>query len=229
MNYTIGAETTATTKTQAISVPVGTKWAADSLYSYKLQIYPNDIKLIFVVQPWDKVDVGTTDTSTGSINMSNVTWMNTKVTVDEAEVNTVFNSSYTVEMYYQPTVNESTYTANNGHFPAQGYFTVNYPSSGKFKIEMIPAYGKTEVDKSAYAIYIYDNTITTGDKWRAIKTDGETITNNTVYFQVRAAKADTNEYNGQIDIWFQPTGSTEWISAYSEIRANYNLHIPSHS
>ena len=158
--------------------------------------------------------------------MSNVTWMNSKVTVDGTEKNTVDNSAKEVYMYYKPTVNGETYTANNGYYPAQGYFTVNYPEEGLFKIGLIPAYGETTVDTSRYAIYIYDYT-TDPAAFRAINTAGETITNNTVYFQVRAASGqDGAQHKAQVNIWFKPNGSDEWISAYSEVRANYALVIP---
>ena len=124
-------------------------------------------------------------------------------------------------MYYQPTVNGETYTANNGYYPAQGYFTVNYPVAGLFKIGLIPAYGETEVDTDAYQIVIWN-----GSTFVDIDPNGETITNDTVYFQVRATGVDTAAHKAQIDIWFMPDGSDEWISAYSEIRANYALTIP---
>ena len=193
--------------------------------------------LKFIVQPWEASEQdGAIDTSTGSINMSNVTWMNTKVklTAEGEEVNTVNNSGYAVNMYYQPYVKNgetwTQYTANNGYYPAQGYFTVNYPVAGLFKIDLIPAYGQSEasLDKSKYEIYIYDYPVgETPGNFRAINPDGEPISNNTVYFQVRAAATqDGAEHKAQIDIWFKPDGSTEWISAYSEIRANYALTIP---
>ena len=136
-------------------------------------------------------------------------------------------------MYYQPYVKNgdawTQYTANNGYFPAQGYFTVNYPKSGLFKMDFIQAaYWSDPVPEGIYEIWIYDNTLTTENKWRKIKANGETITNDTVYFQVRATDAvpaNHPEYRAQINIWFKPSGSEEWISAYSEIRANYAMVI----
>lgn len=198
------------------------EWEAGHKYAYMLKITPSDIQLIFKVMEWDEGEAGSIDTSTGSINMSNVTWMNSKVTVGGAEVNTVVNGDYAVYMYYHPTVNGETYTANNGYFPAQGYFTVNYPTSGLYKIGLIPAYGETEVDEDAYEIVIWN-----GSTFVAINPDGEAISKETVYFQVRAAaNQDGAEHLAQIDIWFKPDGGDEWISAYSEIRANYALTIP---
>ena len=133
-----------------------------------------------------------------------------------------------VDEYGNPTVYEMEWKKYD-YYPAQGYFTVNYPKIGLFKLDLIPAYGETSVNKYMYEIYVYDNTLTTADKWRKIKADGETITNKTVYFQVRASEnvaATHPEYKAQIDIWFKADGSDEWISAYSEIRANYACIIP---
>ena len=215
-----------------VKIPA-TTWAAGQKYVYMLKVYPTDVRLTFQVQPWVKVEVGDIDTSTGSINMTNVTWMNTKVTVGGEEKNTVVNSAYSVTMYYHPVVNGTVYEENNGYFPAQGYFTVNYPVSGLFKIDLIPAYGQTEADlkKEMYDIYIYEypEDDDSEGSFRAIDPDGEPISQNTVYFQVRASSsvaATHPEYRAQIDIWFKPDGSDEWISAYSEIRANYALIIP---
>lgn len=208
------------TFTSDVKIPA-TVWEAGNKYVYMLQITPSDIQLIFKVMPWDEGKAGSINTNTGSINMSNVTWMNTKVIVGGEEVNTVVNGDYTVNMYYQPTVNGEIYTANNGYYPAQGYFTVNYPVAGLFKIGLIPAYGETEVDTDAYQIVIWN-----GSAFVAINPEGETITNDTVYFQVRATGVDSAAHKAQIDIWFKPNGSDEWISAYSEIRANYALTIP---
>lgn len=238
-----GADPISSTFTSNVKIPA-TTWKAGNKYAYVLKITPSDIQLIFKVMPWDEGKAGSINTNTGSINMSNVTWMNTKVDLDgdgiygeyisheegegddketivDLNENTVSNGEYSVYMYYQPTVNGETYTANNGYYPAQGYFTVNYPSSGKFKIDLIPAYGETTVDKSAYQIVIWN-----GSTFVAINPEGETITNDTVYFQVRATGVDTAAHKAQIDIWFKPDGSDEWISAYSEIRANYALTIP---
>ena len=215
-----------------VKIPA-TTWAAGQKYVYMLKVYPTDVRLTFQVQPWVKVEVGDIDTSTGSINMTNVTWMNTKVTVGGEETNTVLNGAYSVTMYYHPVVNGTVYEENNGYFPAQGYFTVNYPVSGLFKIDLIPAYGQTEADlkKEMYDIYIYEypEDDDSEGSFRPINPDGEPISQNTVYFQVRASSsvaATHPEYRAQIDIWFMPDGSDEWISAYSEIRANYALIIP---
>ena len=229
----------------SVAIPAGT-WTAGEINNYRLLIYPDNIKLVFEVQPWEKVQVDPIDTPTGSINMSNVSWTNTPVQVNSKDTNTVVINSYLVNMFYHPTVDGTTYTANNGYFPAQGFFTVNYPVKGKFKIGLIPAYGQTEADLNAemYEIWIWDETVTPHvfrqmkgesqgfenlDDWREY--DGTTLKGvNTIYFQVRASNSVPNgthpEYKAQIDIWFLPYGESEWISAYSEIRANYALVIP---
>ena len=127
VSYTIdGVATTAT-----VDIP-DTEWKAGNYYSYDIQIVEKGIELTFTVAPWEGVEKNI-DTSNGSINMSNVTWMNTKVKLTENgdEVNTVNISGYRVNMYKNPYVNKNgtwtKYVDNNGYFPAQGYFTVNYP------------------------------------------------------------------------------------------------------
>ena len=210
--------------TKDVKIPA-IAWEAGNKYDYVLKIYPADVRLIFNVMPWDEGEAGSINTSSGSINMTNVTWMNTKVVVDGTATDTVDDDAFSVTMFYRPTVNGEVY---DGYFPAPGYFTVNYPMNGLFKIGLIPAYGETEVDESKYEIYIYDYpTTSTAGSFRPIDEDGEPISNKTVYFQVRAASAqDGAEYKAQIDVWFKPDGSDEWISAYSELRANYALVIP---
>ena len=296
-NYTVGTGTDAATKTANVKLPADT-WLAGQKYAFLLTIYPTDVHLIFKVQPWDSGEAGDIDTENGSINMSNVVWMNTKVMVDGVEQNTVNNSSKSVTMWptsgsspfvvyetYEedvPAVDEEgqpvlddddnpvilhhkgeikTYeedvpavddqgqpvlddegqpvilhhagdkivkeiqTVPYSYQPAQGYFTVNYPKEGLFKIGLIPAYGETTVDPSHYQIKIYDNTT---KSWRDMDPDGEEISMNTVYFRVLAVepRLDGAQHKAQIDIWFKPDGSDEWISAYSEIRANYAIIIP---
>lgn len=215
---------------RTVPIPVETEWEAGYINAYNLRIYPESLDLVFEVKDWEQVSMPL-NTNLGSINMSNVTWMNSKVSVDGTVVNTVNNGAYSVTMYYRPTVNGETY---DGYFPAQGYFTVNYPYRGKFKIDLIPAYNQTtaDLDKSKYEIFLYDSHYT-GDTapWRPYTLSAsEEITNNTVYFQVQAAAGqDGHEYRAQLDIWFLPYGSDEttgWVSAYSEIRANYALIIP---
>lgn len=222
VDYTMTENDETVNKQGIIAIP-DTEWEAGYVYKLVIEVVNKNLELTFKVLPWDLVDQ-TMDTSTGSINMSNVTWMNSKVGVNGVETNTVDIPGYTVNMFYHPTVNGETYTANNGYFPAQGFFTVNYPVAGKFFIGLIPAYGETEVDEDAYEIYIYDNTT---KAFREINEEGETISRTTVYFQVRAAaNQDKAQHKAQINIWFIPAGSTEKISAYSEIRANYALVIP---
>lgn len=206
---------------------------AGQKYDYELQILPSDIRLVFVVQPWDSGEAGDIDTKNGSINMSNVTWMNTKLMVNDELVNTVVNKDFSVTMYKDPYVQSGdSWTQYSGYYPAQGYFTVNYPNAGLFKIELKPAVKDPQgeyFDASKYEILIYDNS-TDPAAFRPIKTDGETITPNTVYFRITAdANQDGAQHKAQINILFKPDkpdGSDEWISAYSEIRANYALVIP---
>lgn len=314
LSYTPEGETAPITKKVNIvdNADAETKqavWEAGKVKTYNLKIYPDKIVLTFEVKDWESVD-NDLNTSTGSINMTNVTWQNTKLMVDGELVNTVVNNAYSVYMYHNPyypvastyteivyqTYTETVYQtyeedvydedgvtilhhkgdqvldenddpivlheagtqvlddANNpiilhnigdpvldddgnqvyengtqysGYFPAQGYFTVNYPSSGKFKIGLIPAYGETKVEPEYYEIYIYNSTSKTWVPHNA--TEGEAISNETVYFQVRAAATqDDAQHKAQVDIWFLPAGSKEgeWISAYSEVRANYALVIP---
>ncbi len=226
VNYTSngGTETS-----NSVSLPANVVWEAGKINTYNLRLYPESLDLTFEVQDWEQVPMPI-NTNLGSINMSNVTWMNSKVrlTSGGSEVNTVVNSSYSVMMYHNPIVNGEPY---DGYFPAQGYFTVNYPISGKFKLGLIPAYGETTVDVSKYEIYIYDTGYNgTGAPWRPYNEAGEDISINTVYFQVRAASnQDRAEHKAQLDIWLcaNPTADNpEWVSAYSEIRANYALTIP---
>ena len=231
VKYTINDGSDVVTYEKTVKIP-DIEWVAGNKYTYTLNISPTDILLIFKVQPWDEAPAGALDTKDGSINMSSVTWMNTKVrqTATGTEMNTVDIDGYTVNMYYKPYVLNGTewtqYTANNGYFPAQGYFTINYPMEGKFKIGLIPAYGETTVDTSKYTIVIYNQS--TGQWVAHDQTNGEDITKKTVYFQVRSTSSASGPYKAQIDIWVKPDGG-EWISAYSEIRANYALVIPAHN
>lgn len=254
VSYTLNG---ATFTDKTVTLPADT-WVAGQKYDYELQILPSDIRLVFKVQPWESGEAGDIDTEDGSINMSNVTWMNTKLYVDDVLVNTVVNSEYSVYMYKDPYLTITKYPEDvyaedgvtilhhagdlildengqqdyqkgaqySGYYPAQGYFTVNYPKAGLFKIGLIPAYGETTVDASKYEILIYDSSLAP-PAFRAIDPDGEEITNNTVYFRVAAAaEQDGAMHQAQIDIWFKPDGSDEWISAYSEVRANYACVIP---
>ena len=226
VSYTLNG-TTYTDKT--VTLPADT-WVAGQKYDYELQILPSDIRLVFVVQPWDSGEAGDIDTKNGSINMSNVTWMNTKLMVNDELVNTVVNKDFSVTMYKDPYVQSGdSWTQYSGYYPAQGYFTVNYPKAGLFKIELKPAVKDPQgeyFDASKYEILIYDASLAT-PAFRPIETNGETITINTVYFRITAAdNQDGAQHKAQINILFKPDGSDEWISAYSEIRANYALVIP---
>ena len=294
VDYTEGSSATPTELT--VTIPDAT-WEAGKVYNIDIQVVAKTLEVTFTVAPWNATTFDL-NTQTGSINMSNVTWTNTKVVVDGEVRNTVVNGSYAVYMYYKPeipvdyyeknvygTYTEDVYQTyeediydtdgetilhhkgdfvldeNNekikihsagdtnyddiihhagdlktskeytafDYFPAQGFFTVNYPKSGLYKIGFIQArFWSEPVPEGIYEIYIYDNTQKPA-VFRPMKEDGETITNDTVYFQVRATGnvPETHpEYRAQIDIWFKPEGGSEWISAYSEIRANYALTIP---
>ena len=142
---------------------------------------------------------------------------------------------------YVQNVNTGVWELKEGYYPAQAYFTVNYPLEGKFRIGLIPAYGETQVDTTKYEIWVYDETLDT-PAFRKMKNGGEDLADwreydsadnfkgvNTIYFQVRASSSVPESHTGykaQVDIWFLPDGSDEWISAYSEIRANYACVIP---
>lgn len=238
--------------TKTVEFPAGT-WEAGKINNYSLVLYPGDLKLIFNVMDWEPVSIDPIDTSTGSINMSNVTWMNTKVkrTTDGEELNTVVNDVYAVYMYKNPYINMGTSTNPNWvpytdftYYPAQGYFTVNYPDKGLFKIELIPAYGQSAVPANTFKIQIYgkpsDNPNATPAQyvWRDIKAtedledwrqrNGNTSNPITIYFRIIAVSdALSDGQKAQINIWFKPdpVATSEWISAYSEIRANYAATI----
>ena len=228
VSYTVTENGETVTKTGTMPIPDDeweNGWEAGMVYNFVIEVVNKNLTLTFKVLPWDLVDK-TMDTSNGSINMSNVTWMNTKMTANGKDTCNVDIPKFAVTMFYHPTVNGETYNANNGYYPAQGFFTVNYPEHGKFFIDLIPAYGEKTFDKTKYEIYIYDPS--SEPTWRLINNEeGEEITRTTVYFQVRAAASqDGAQHKAQINIWFIPDGSTEKISAYSEIRANYALTIP---
>lgn len=227
VNYTSGT----TTDEVTVEIPDVT-WVAGNVYNFNIEVVAKGLELTFTVAQWEEVTMDL-DTSDGSINMSNVTWMNTKVTVDGVETNTVNNAAYSVTMWpntgtYDYFDGEEVKTVSYSYQPAQGYFTVNYPEEGLYKIGLIPAYGETTVDPSQYKILIYDSETTS---WRDIDADGEEITHDTVYFRIIAVepRTSTTQQKAQIDIWFKPKGSDEWISAYSEIRANYAITIPATS
>ena len=269
---------------KVVALPAA-NWEVGHKYDYVLHILPTGVKLTFVVQDWNQVDGLEMDTKDDSINMSNVTWMNSKVYVNGVMMNTVDDNAYSVYMYknaqpavlckYEETVYQTyeedvidpdtgdvihhagdqvlddnnqpivlhlvddlildengnpTYkpgVATQTYFPAQAYFTVNYPLTGKYKIVLIPAWGETTVDTSKYQIMLYDKSVE--GHYRAINPEGETIPTDheTIYFQIRATlPQDGAQHKAQINILFQPGGEGEWISAYSEVRANYACVIP---
>ena len=221
LSYTMGDDTYAD---KTVTLPADT-WEAGKKYEYVLMILPTKVQLVFKVMPWESVDVAGLDTKDDSINMTNVTWQNVKVTVGGEEKNTL--GSYYVYMYKNPVVNGTEYT---GYYPAQGFFTFNYPQSGLFKIELIQAsYWDQPVPEGVYEVWIYDYSTSAFRKMDAAGEDlADWLTDdgfNTIYFQVRATSTDLGshpEYRAQIEIKVDPTGTgAEWISAYSEIRANY--------
>ena len=225
VDYNVTEDNATVSKKAVIGIP-DVDWESGMVYNFNIDVVNKSLSLTFTVLPWDSVDMEM-DTEKGSINMSNVMWMNSKVVVDGTEVNTVVNDDKLVTMYYHPIVNGEEYTLNNGYFPAQGFFTVNYPLAGKFFMGVKPAYGQTEVDEDAYEIYVYDAST---KSFRLMDNEkGETISRTTVYFQVHATGIDNAEHKAQINIWFIPDGGTEKISAYSEVRATYTLLIPAHS
>ena len=248
------------TYNKTVALPADT-WSAGQKYSYVLQILPTDVRLVFKVDPWDAGEAGELDTADGSINMSNVTWMNTKVDLNnnneygeiitehigpaegdpyDKEIlneNTVNNNSYSVMMFLNPkvkrTINgEDEISTWEGYYPAQGFFTVNYPTSGQYKIGLIPAWGESSVDETMYEISVWKK-VDDAFEWVSNEDNPseyiDDITHDTIYFKVSASSsvpASHDEIKAQLDIWFKPDGSDEWISAYSEIRANYALTIP---
>ena len=249
INYTLG---TAAATEVTVDIP-NTAWEAGKYYNFDLQLVNKTITLTFTVADWETVEgVDNVDTSTGSINMSNVTWMNAKVMVDGVEKNTLDNDNESVtlykvdgsykhviyETYEEDVVDEETGEVHKAgdpivkiedvayaYQPAQGYFTVNYPRTGKYFIAIIPAKGESAVDASKYQIMIYDSKTKSWRDYDAV--NGEDVTNDTIYFRIFAAsEQDGKEHKAQIDIWFQPEAGGEKISAYSEIRANYTLIIP---
>ena len=206
VNYTQGE----TTKNSTVEFPAAT-WAAGTQYAYNLLIRPTEIVLNFNVQPWESVDnLDDIDTATGSINMSNVTWVNKKVTYGTGDSqtvkNTVDNSGYGT--VYLLKKSDGTYE------PAMGYFTVNYPTSGKYEISLIPAYGGTEADLAYF-------TVSPSGEQTLPVVNGIP---QTIYFTISANNPGTEKHVAAINISITPTGG-EKVSAYSEIRANYTLTI----
>ena len=195
-------------KDVTVNLPAAT-WTAGTVYAYNLQIRPTSLDIVFKVQDWQDVDnVDSVDTATGSINMSNVTWVQQIVN----GVNTVDNSGYGSVTLIK---NGTAYT------PAKGYFTVNYPTSGTYQIKLIPAYGGSEDDLAFFTLT--PSAVTT----LPVETleSGAKIPQ-TIYFEVGAAATqDGARHTAAINIIITPTDGDP-ISAYSEIRATYTLIIP---
>ena len=190
------------TKSATVNIPANTVWNAGEVHSYNLLIRPTSIELVFEVQPWQKVDgIDKIDTATGSINMSNVTWVqqivNGKNTVDNNDYGTV----YLIK-------NGDTYT------PARGYFTVNYPTEGTYEISLIPAYGGSVDDLQYFSVS------PSGKQTLPVVNDIP----QTIYFTISANNPGTAKRVAAINITITPKDG-EPVSAYSEIRANYTLTI----
>ena len=210
------------TKTATVNIPANTVWKAGEVNSYNLVIRPTSVELLFEVQPWEKVEgIDKIDTATGSINMSNVMWVNKKVNfgTETAPVykNTVDNDGYgTVYLLKKP---------DNTYEPAVGFFTVNYPTSGTYEISLIPAYGGTEADLAYFEI----TNNRTGEAEEVITGKALELPHSgnapeTIYFSVRAKDPGTAKHVAQINIHITPTDGVR-TSAYSEIRATYTLTI----
>ena len=190
------------TKSATVSIPEGTVWNAGKINAYNILIRPTSIELVFEVQPWQKVEgIDKIDTATGSINMSNVTWVqqivNGKNTVDNNDYGTV-------------------YLIKNGdnYTPARGYFTVNYPTEGTYEITLIPAYGGSEDDLQYFSV-------SPSGKQTLPVVNGIP---QTIYFTISANNPGTAKRVAAINITITPKDG-EPVSAYSEIRANYTLTI----
>ena len=191
------------TKSATVSIPEGTVWNAGKINAYNILIRPTSIELVFEVQPWQKVEgIDGIDTATGSINMSNVTWVqqivNGKNTVDNNDYGTV-------------------YLIKNGdnYTPARGYFTVNYPTEGTYEISLIPAYGGSEDDLQYFSV-------SPSGKQTLPVVNGIP---QTIYFTISANNnPGTAKHVAAINITITPKDG-EPVSAYSEIRANYTLTI----
>ena len=212
--------------TSRVSIPASA-WASGTMYKYNLQIRPNTIELTFTVQPWTVVDGVEIDTSDGSINMSNVVWVNSKVGKGSEVYNTVDNSGYgSVTLYgvaEGDTVNGEAVT-EAGNVPAQAFFTVNYPQTGTYKLSLIKAYGGNDADLEFFEIVPPSTYPNLPSVEKTI--DGKTVkVPETIYFQVKAKNPDGKVHKAAINITITPEGGTE-TSAYSEIRANYTLIIP---
>ena len=190
------------TKSATVSIPEGTVWNAGKINAYNILIRPTSIELVFEVQPWQEVEgLDKIDTATGSINMSNVTWVqqivNGKNTVDNSDYGTV-------------------YLIKNGdnYTPARGYFTVNYPTEGTYEISLIPAYGGSKDDLQYFSV-------SPSGKQTLPVVDGIP---QTIYFTISANNPGTAKRVAAINITITPKDG-EPVSAYSEIRANYTLTI----
>ena len=204
-------------KNAQVKLPAGT-WESGKIYSYNLEIRPTELVITFQVEDWQAVKLDKVESETGSINMSNVMWVNKAINLGTEEapniVNTVDNSGYgSVTLVYHSQVYE----------PAVGFFTVNYPTSGTYRLSLIPAYGGTEADLAHFTISPYGVT-PSADGSYALPHDS--LGNpQTIYFKVEAKTTDTARHTAQLDLHITPTGGVE-TSAYSEIRATYTLIIP---
>lgn len=198
---TISYDQDGETKSATVSIPEGTVWNAGKINAYNILIRPTSIKLVFEVQPWQKVEgLDEIDTATGSINMSNVTW-----------VQQIVNGKNTVD-----NDNKAVYLIKNGdnYTPAKGYFTVNYPTKGTYEISLIPAEEGAKDDLQYFSV-------SPSGKQTLPVEDGIP---QTIYFTISANNPGTDKHVAAINITITPKDG-EPVSAYSEIRANYTLTI----
>ena len=189
------------TKSATVSIPEGTVWNAGKINAYNILIRPTSIELVFEVQPWQEVEgLDKIDTATGSINMSNVTW-----------VQQIVNGKNTVD-----NDNKAVYLIKNGdnYTPAKGYFTVNYPTEGTYEISLIPAEEGAKDDLQYFSV-------SPSGKQTLPVVDGIP---QTIYFTISANNPGTDKHVAAINITITPKDG-EPVSAYSEIRANYTLTI----
>ena len=207
-------------KTKTVNIPA-TTWANGKIYSYNLEIRPDQLTITFNVEDWQPVTLPTVDAQTGSINMSNVMWVNKAINLGTEEapniVNTVDNSGYgSVTLVYHSQVYE----------PAVGFFTVNYPTSGTYRLSLIKAHGGDEKDLAHFTISPYGAEDLEPNEDGSYDLPHDSLGNpQTIYFKVEANTTDTARHTAQLDLHITPTGGVE-TSAYSEIRATYTLIIP---
>ena len=225
-------------KNAQVKLPAGT-WESGKIYSYNLEIRPTELFITFHVEDWQPVTLPTVDAQTGSINMSNVMWVNKAINLGTEEepniVNTVDNSGYgSVTLVYHsqtetvtnPDTGEETTETTNVYEPAVGFFTVNYPTNGTYRLSLIKAHGGDEKDLAHFTISPYGAEDLEPNEDGSYALPHDSLGNpQTIYFKVEAKPTDHARHIAQLDLHITPTGGVE-TSAYSEIRATYTLIIP---